>query len=140
MLVVHNTERMMQNTSAVAGHCLCRILNEKKEYLAETLFNKEGEINMDGNILKALRNIYGISTVEMSKRLGISRSYLSEIENGNRDITTNLLSKYGQVFGVKPSYLMILDESFKDGKRSKAELFVRDLMVKAIMDLANQAD
>lgn len=95
---------------------------------------------MDGNILKALRNIYGISTVEMSKRLGISRSYLSEIENGNRDITTNLLSKYGQVFGVKPSYLMILDESFKDGKRSRAELFVRDLMVKAIMDLANQSE
>lgn len=95
---------------------------------------------MDGKILKALRNIYGISTVEMCKQLGISRSYLSEIENGNRDITTNLLSKYGQVFGVKPSYLMILDERFKDEKRSKAELFIRELMIKSIMELASKSD
>lgn len=89
---------------------------------------------MDGKILKALRNIYGISAVQMSKDLGISRSYLSEIENGNRSINTDLLEKYGNIFGIKPSYLMILDESYKDEKHSKAELFIRDLMLKVIKD------
>ncbi len=89
---------------------------------------------MDGRILKALRNIYGISAVEMSKKLGISRSYLSEIENGNRDINTGLLSKYGSVFGIKSSYLMMLDEHYKDEKNGKAELFIRDLMIKVILE------
>lgn len=93
---------------------------------------------MDGHILKALRNIYGINSVEMSNRLGISRSTLSEIENGKKDITTNLLAKYGAIFEVKPSYLMILDEQYKDSKQSKAELFVRDLMIKIIMDASKK--
>ena len=55
---------------------------------------------MDGRILKALRNIYGISSLDMSQRLEISRSSLSEIENGKRDITTNLLSKYGEIVDI----------------------------------------
>lgn len=91
---------------------------------------------MSGYILRALRNIYGINAVDMSKRLGISRSYLSEIENGNRSINIDLLTKYGEVFGIKPYYLMVLDESYKDGDRSKAELFIRDLMIKVIKDAA----
>ena len=93
---------------------------------------------MDGRILKALRNIYGISSVDMCNRLGISRSSLSEIEKGNRDISTNLLSKYGDVFGIKSSYLMMLDEQYQESKQSKAELFVRDLMIKIIMDIARK--
>ena len=93
---------------------------------------------LDGRILKALRNIYGISSLDMSQRLEISRSSLSEIENGKRDITTNLLSKYGEIFKIKPSYLMMLDEQYKDSKQSKAELFVRDLMIKIIMESAKK--
>lgn len=93
---------------------------------------------MDGKILKALRNIYGISSVDMCERLEISRSSLSEIENGNRDITTNLLYKYGEVFGIKPHHLMMLDEQYKSSKRSKPEQFVRDLVVKVIMDMAKK--
>ncbi len=93
---------------------------------------------MDGRILKALRNIYGISSVDMSNRLGISRSSLSEIENGSRDITTSLLTKYGEVFGIKPFYLMMLDEQYKESEQSKAEVFIRDLMKKIIMDIARK--
>jgi len=93
---------------------------------------------MDGKILKALRNIYGISAVQMCKKLGISRSYLSEIENGNRSINTDLLEKYGDVFGIKPAYLMVLDDSYKEEKHSKAELFIRDLMLKVIKDALAQ--
>ena len=91
---------------------------------------------MSGYLLRALRNIYGINAVDMSKRLGISRSYLSEIENGNRSINIDLLTKYGEVIGIKPYCLMVLDESYKDGDRSKAELFIRDLMIKVIKDAA----
>ena len=37
---------------------------------------------MLGNTLKRLRGIYGYNAKEMSELLGISSSYLSEIENG----------------------------------------------------------
>lgn len=39
---------------------------------------------MLGNTLKRLRGIYGYSAKEMSELLGISSSYLSEIENGKK--------------------------------------------------------
>lgn len=39
---------------------------------------------MIGDILKDTRSIYGYKAVEMSKLLGISQSYLSEIENNKK--------------------------------------------------------
>lgn len=41
---------------------------------------------MLGNTLKRLRGIYGYNAKEMSELLGISSSYLSEIENGKKSI------------------------------------------------------
>ena len=46
-----------------------------------------------GDVLKHLRKIYGYKAVEMSKELGISTSYLSEIENGKKQPSLEHLKK-----------------------------------------------
>ena len=42
-------------------------------------------MNMIGEVLKYTRNIYGYKAKEMSSALGISASYLSEIENNKKN-------------------------------------------------------
>lgn len=68
---------------------------------------------MKNELLKIIRTIYGMTQAEASAALGISKSYLSEIEAGKKKISIDLLEKYHQVFGVAPSEIMFFDEKFK---------------------------
>lgn len=90
---------------------------------------------MDGGILFALRNIYGISATDMSKRLGISRSTLSEIENGKRDLTTGTLEKFADVFQISSSQLMILNECYGGKGHDTAYMFVSDMVQRMVREM-----
>ena len=93
-----------------------------------------------GSLLKQLRNIYGYSADDMCKKLEISRSYLSAIENNaktGKQPSVDLLKKYADVFGIKLSSLMLLSEQYPDNK-SKAEDFIRELMIKLINSLGKE--
>ena len=48
---------------------------------------------MLGETLRKLRGIYGYSASEMSRLLGISNSYLSEIEHGKKQASIELLER-----------------------------------------------
>jgi transcriptional regulator with XRE-family HTH domain len=58
---------------------------------------------------------------DLAKRLGISNNYLSEIESGKRAhaITVDLLERYGNVFGVPVSSLMLFSEQLDSDRRSE---------------------
>lgn len=66
---------------------------------------------MIGEVLRKMRGIYGYSASEMSKNIGISNSYLSEIENGKKEPSLELLEKYADIFGIKVSSLMLMSEN-----------------------------
>lgn len=53
---------------------------------------------MIGEVLKRLRTIYGYKAIDMSEKLGISASYLSEIENGKKQPSLEHLKKYAELF------------------------------------------
>jgi len=71
--------------------------------------------------LKHLRRFHKMSQQELAKRLGISNSYLSEIESGTKShaITVDLLARYSQVFDVPVSSLLLFSEQIDSGKRSE---------------------
>ena len=46
---------------------------------------------MIGEVLQRMRKIYGYKAIEMSEKLGISNSYLSEIENNKKKPSLELL-------------------------------------------------
>lgn len=83
-------------------------------------------ISPEGRILKKLREKHGLSMKEAGKALGVSDSYISQIENGRANCPTGdrlkqFLELYGKI-GVK--YFNELCRDWE--KESTDEDFIRD--------------
>ena len=90
-------------------------------------------IEMLGDTLKRLRGIYGYSATEMSEKLGISNSYLSEIERGKKKASLELLERYADVFGIRVSSLMRFSEEYDCAARNGAgQHMITNMMSKLI--------
>ena len=88
---------------------------------------------MIGDTLKRLRNIYGMKAKDMCAELGISASYLSEIENGKKQPSLELLGKYADIFGLEVSSIVLLSENLERAKaRGDGSVFIRGLMLKLV--------
>ena len=88
---------------------------------------------MIGDVLKRTRTIYGYKASEMSAALGISSSYLSEIENNKKQPSLEILQKYADIYGIKLSSLILLSENFnKITTENKSNVFIRNMMMHLI--------
>lgn len=88
---------------------------------------------MIGDILKRTRTIYGYKASELSELLGISKSYLSEIENNKKQPSLELLGKYSEIYDMKLSSLILLSENYEEAsKNNKGDKFIRNMMIKFI--------
>lgn len=72
--------------------------------------------------LKLLRIFFGYKSVEIAKKLNISQSFLSEIENGKKNATLELLNQYSKVLNIKVSTIVLLSESLEDDQNSKKDI------------------
>lgn len=92
---------------------------------------------MIGDVLKRMRLIYGYKASEMSKMLNISPSYLSEIENGKKQPSLDLLKKYAEIFGIKLSSLILLSESYEEAEKAgKGTALIRTMMMSLIAGMS----
>lgn len=66
-----------------------------------------------GEALRLLRIFNGYKSVELAKKLELSQSYVSELENGKKQPTMEVLDKYAKVFEMKKSTLMLFAESLE---------------------------
>ncbi|GGK03112.1 XRE family transcriptional regulator [Pilimelia anulata] len=57
-----------------------------------------------GNRLRRLREERGLSQVDLARQLGISPSYLNQIEHDSRPLTVPVLIRITEVFGVDTAY------------------------------------
>jgi len=88
---------------------------------------------MIGDVLKRTRLIYGYKASEMSSLLGISNSYLSEIENNKKQPSLELLRSYSEIYGIKLSSLIMLAESFEEASQlNKSQEFIKKTMLRLI--------
>lgn len=71
--------------------------------------------------LRHLRRYHKIRQQDLASQLGISNTYLSEIESGVKAhaITVDLLNRYSQIFKVPVSSLMLFSEQMDVDKRSE---------------------
>lgn len=69
---------------------------------------------MFSQALKLLRRYQGLNQATLAKKLGVSRSYVSELESGNRTPSLDLLSRYADVFNVPVSSLVFFAEALED--------------------------
>jgi len=73
---------------------------------------------MPGEALKTLRTIHEYSLSEMAKKLGMSASYLSEIENGKKAPPLDLINRFAEIFKTTPSAILFFSEEISKEKRS----------------------
>ena len=66
-----------------------------------------------GEALRLLRIFNGYKSAELAKKLDLSQSYVSELENGKKQPTMEVLDKYAKVFEMKKSTLMLFAESLE---------------------------
>ena len=65
--------------------------------------------------LRLIRTLHDLSQTEGAVRLGISKSYLSEIENGRKEPTLQLIQRYGEVYDLPVSSILFFSESMQRG-------------------------
>lgn len=95
---------------------------------------------MIGDVLKRMRAIYGYKASEMSSALGISASYLSEIENNKKKPSLELLEKYADIYGIRLSSLILLSENMEDAEKAgKGTAFIRNMMMHLIQSMSKAA-
>lgn len=66
---------------------------------------------MINRALKLIRQYHKLKQSDLSEKLGISKSYLSEIESGKKAVSYNLLQKYSNIFDIQTSSLVFFSES-----------------------------
>ena len=66
-----------------------------------------------GEALRLLSIFNGYKSAELAKKLELSQSYVSELENGKKQPTMEVLDKYAKVFEMKKSTLMLFAESLE---------------------------
>ena len=75
--------------------------------------------------LKVLRLYWGKSQSELAAQLGISQSYLSEIERGHKEATLDLLRRYSETLNIPVSRLMFFVEEMEGApKPSRGRVFI----------------
>lgn len=88
---------------------------------------------MIGKSLKRLRSIYGFKASDFSEKLGISPSYLSEIENEKKQPNLDLLQKYADIFQIKLSSLILIAETYDEAEtQGKGDNFIGKMMIRLI--------
>lgn len=66
--------------------------------------------------LRLVRTYHDLSQSELGVELGISNSYLSEIESGKKKPSIDLLNKYSSQFNIPVSSLLFFSESLDEKK------------------------
>ncbi|WP_165164533.1 helix-turn-helix domain-containing protein [Corynebacterium qintianiae] len=70
-----------------------------------------------GGRIRTVRRQHDLTQVDMARRIGISTSYLNQLENDQRPLTVSVLVQLTRVFGLDPAYF-----SGDDERRTLAEL------------------
>lgn len=90
--------------------------------------------------LRLVRIYHDKSQTEMAELLGLSKSYLSEIENGHKAATLSLLRKYSDALDVPISSLMFFAEELEgvDDRLSKPRIMVTRKVLSFLKLLAGE--
>lgn len=89
---------------------------------------------MLGEALRLIRVYHDLTQTQLSFELGVSNSFLSEIESGKKTPTLELLSKYGERFQIPLSSLLFFSENLE---KSKLTSGIRTGVARKVLSLLN---
>jgi transcriptional regulator with XRE-family HTH domain len=87
--------------------------------------------------LRLVRVFHDLSVTELAERLNLSKSYISELERGQKKVSLDVLQRYSEHFKIPMSSLMLFAERTSNpDPPEKARLFVAEKVVKMLDWLA----
>ena len=93
---------------------------------------------MLNDALRLIRIFHDFKSAELAKKLGISQSYLSEIETGKKTPSMEIISRYAEVFHTIPSAILFFSEALDDKKqRGPFKLKMRNTLLKFLQAIEN---
>lgn len=90
--------------------------------------------------LKTMRQYHRLNQAELADQLGISKSYLNEIERGKKEPSLDILSRYANRFDIKLSSLMLFAERTENSTYGRARVFAADKVLKMLEWVAEGAE
>ncbi|MBT8004609.1 MAG: helix-turn-helix transcriptional regulator [Rhodospirillales bacterium] len=71
--------------------------------------------------LRLIRVFHDLKQSELAAHLGLSKSYLSEIENGRKIPTLEVINKYAEEFNIPVSSIIFFSEQLNSNKPSDCQ-------------------
>lgn len=94
-----------------------------------------------GETLKRIRCIFGYDVKQIAEKLGTSQAYISDIENGKREPTLDILQALADIYGIKRSSIMLMAETAEEAKNNgKLQQVIRKAMLMVIKNLSEITD
>lgn len=88
---------------------------------------------MMNKALRLIRAYHDLNQGDAAARVGLSKSYVSEIESGNKKVTLEVLEKYSKAFDIPISSLMLFAEKAEEGRFVEdARVYVADKALKML--------
>jgi transcriptional regulator with XRE-family HTH domain len=83
--------------------------------------------------LRLVRVFHDLNKSEVATRVGLSKSYISELENGGKKVSLDVLEKYAVAFNIPVSSLMLFAEQTATGKTpDRVQSLVADKALKML--------
>jgi len=78
---------------------------------------------MKNKAIKFLRQINRSLVKDMARELGISSSYLSELEAGKKKVSLDIVKKYSEILNIDPGLIFKLSQKIKDEEKFNQDVF-----------------
>lgn len=75
-------------------------------------------------LLRLLRLINDLSLVELSEKIQLSKTYISNLESGQRNISEDVLYKYSKCFKIPIKTLRFFEKTSNDNKYKTQEMLI----------------
>jgi len=97
---------------------------------------------MYNRALKLIRQYHRLSQADVAAKIGLSRSFVSELEKeGGKKPSIDVLERYATFFKIPLSSLLLFAESSNDeGFRDRSRVFAADKVLKMLEWLAETND
>lgn len=67
--------------------------------------------------LKTVRTFHRVSQTKLADDLAVSKSYISEVESGKKNVTMNVVNQYSEYFDIPASGILELSEAMDNKKK-----------------------
>ena len=97
---------------------------------------------MKNDRLKAIREKKGLMIKDACKLIGISACYLSQLENGQRQISSAMMKKLCKGYGCKPNDILEYDDFIfiDESNREFREIDIKLLNILKALDESDRAE